>query len=205
MKKVMTIILVGVMAVFVLATMGFAAEWYVVKHKSGETAVLDEKPGPGWSVVSGPYKTKAEAARAGGIEPGEADVKPVGEVDEGEASGKWYVAKHKSGKTVVTQKSEPGPGWTVTGGPFMSKAEAARSAGIEPGEGDLEPVGAGADMEEGKWYAVKHKSGEMAIVDYKPGVAWSVVGGPYESKEAAARAHQIDPTKSTMTPSKAGK
>jgi hypothetical protein len=57
----LSLVMVGVAA---------AADWYVVKHKSGAKAAIDYKPSPGsgWSVLSGPYKSKDEAARTSGFD-----------------------------------------------------------------------------------------------------------------------------------------
>lgn len=200
--KTLRILLICAAVLALAAASVQAAEWYAVKHKLGETAITDQKPGPGWTVIGGPYKTKDEAARAAGIDPTKTKLEPIGKIGGKTPKDKWYVVKHKSGETAVLDSKNPGPGWTVVGGPYPNKAEAARAGGIDPTKVKLAPIGktTAETKTGGNWYAVKHKSGGMAVIDYKPGPGWAIEGGPYKSKSEAARAFNIDLTKPTKLP-----
>jgi hypothetical protein len=68
-KHTVFVALVVILSVMMVGFAG-AADWYIVKHRSGAKAAIDYKPaqGSGWSVLSGPYKSKDEAARASGID-----------------------------------------------------------------------------------------------------------------------------------------
>lgn len=46
-----------------------ADQWYVVQNKEGTTKLIEEKPGPGWMIVDGPFNAWDQAARAGGVPP----------------------------------------------------------------------------------------------------------------------------------------
>ncbi len=187
-KHTRLILIVGAVFALALATAAFAGQWYVVKHKSGAMAVFDQKPGPGWTVESGPYDSKTAAARAGGIDPqAEPKVKPIAALSLSDDADKYYVAKHKLGGMVVTDDASPGPDWTIVGGPFDNKEAAARSAGLDAPTETVEP--AEATVQAGKWYVVKHKLGNSAVINYKTGADWTVLDGPYDTKESALRAH----------------
>ncbi len=206
MKK-QRLIFCAVLSISLLFTItASAGDWYVVKHDLGDTVVIDYKPGPRWTVVSGPYDTKQEAAKAGKIDipvgMAEAPTErkdPVKKLSKGETKGGWYVVKHDLGDTVVTSY-KPGPRWTVISGPHATKEEAARAGKIDIPVGMADaPTDRKDPVEklskgdaEGDWYVVKHDLGDTSIIKGKPGPRWTVVSGPYKSKGAAARAGKID-------------
>jgi hypothetical protein len=45
-------------------SMATAGSYYVVKDNVGRAAVVDYQPGPGWTVVDGPFEYRDTAARA---------------------------------------------------------------------------------------------------------------------------------------------
>lgn len=200
--RILMVLLVGAFMA-VSATAG-AENWYVVKHKSGQTAVTDHKPGKDWSMVSGPYQTQDEAARAGGVNPNMDAANIPRQLESGrkQPSSTWYVVKHKSGQTAVIDY-KPGKDWSIVSGPYASKDEAARAGAIDPA---TEPSGIPGRLsaQEGQasstWYVVKHKSGQTTVTDYRPGHDWSIVSGPYKARDEAARAGGVNlPGASTMS------
>jgi hypothetical protein len=206
MKKLRLIIGAVLSITLLFAITAGAGTWYVVKHQLGDTLVIDYKPGPNWTVVSGPYDTKAQAAREGGVDiPQDAAQMPMDRTNPpkkagaGKTGGNWYVAKHKGGDTVVIDY-KPGPNWSVVSGPHPTKKEAAREGGIDipvepatqPEDRRDPPEKATAGDSTGGWYVVKSRQGETTIVNYKPGGNWTLVSGPHETKEQAAREGGVD-------------
>jgi len=63
-KLVRCLFIVTTLVVFGLATVAVAADFYVVKDAAGKSAVVDKKPADAKMIVSGPFKTKAEAEKA---------------------------------------------------------------------------------------------------------------------------------------------
>jgi hypothetical protein len=196
--KLMTILAMS--GILLIAVSANAAEWYIVKHKAGETVVIDYAPGGDWTIIGGPYESKEAAARAGNIDPGATSSKPVPKFSAEGDIELWFVVKHKAGETTVVNY-KPGGDWSIIGGPYESKEAAARAGNIDPSKQASIPVPEYmADRGEGEWYVVKHKAGETVVIDYKPGGDWSIVSGPHKTKSAAARAGNIDPTKQASTP-----
>ena len=52
------------LAILGWTSMALAGSYYVVKDNTGRTAVVDYQPGPGWTVVDGPFEYRDMAARA---------------------------------------------------------------------------------------------------------------------------------------------
>jgi len=65
-KLIRSLLIVTTLVIFGLASVAVAAEFYVVKDAAGKSAVVDKKPADAKMIVSGPFKTKAEAEKAMG-------------------------------------------------------------------------------------------------------------------------------------------
>lgn len=63
-KRLCLIVMIVVLAVFALATFAVAAEFYVVKSRSGLLQVVDHKPTGQATIVKGPFTTLEEAQKA---------------------------------------------------------------------------------------------------------------------------------------------
>jgi hypothetical protein len=206
MKKLRLIIGAVLSITLLMSLPAWSAGWYVVKHELGDTMIVEYKPGPKWSVVSGPYDTKEAAARAGGVDiPVGMAVSPTDRKNPTKKAakggdGKWYVVKHETAGDTVVIDYKPGPRWSVVSGPYNTKEQAAREGGVDiPKEAANQPEArrnppekTTAETPEMGWFVVKNRLGKMTIVEYRPGGNWSVVSGPYKTKEEAAREGGID-------------
>ena len=64
MKPLLLALFLGIMTALLAAGPGFAAEYFVVKSRSGILQVVDHQPKGGATVVKGPFKTREEAEKA---------------------------------------------------------------------------------------------------------------------------------------------
>jgi hypothetical protein len=64
MKTIGAFVAAVMIIVFATADLGAAAEFYVVKSRSGILMVVDHRPKGNATVVKGPFKTRDEARKA---------------------------------------------------------------------------------------------------------------------------------------------
>jgi hypothetical protein len=69
MKTLLLALCLIVIAALFAATETLAAEYYVVKSRSGILRVVDHQPKGGATIVKGPFKTSEEAEEAIGSSP----------------------------------------------------------------------------------------------------------------------------------------
>lgn len=64
MKKLFLTVVLLMTTALLAASPSLAAEYYVVKSRSGILRIVDHKPAGAATVVNGPFKTAAEAEKA---------------------------------------------------------------------------------------------------------------------------------------------
>lgn len=182
-------IFIALVTVTTLAMVGsvFAGDFYVVQDQLGQATVMEGHPGLGWTIAGGPYKSKDEAERALGAAGAVKPTAPPTRSGAAATTGQFYVVRDNQGQAAVLQ-GEPGPGWAVQSGPYASEDAARRALGSaqKPTAMPVAPAGAGEKM--GSLYIVKDKLGQTTVSEGMPGIGWSVVEGPFKTKDAAERA-----------------
>lgn len=164
----------------------FAADFYVIQDQLGQATVMEGHPGLGWTIVGGPYKTKDEAQRALGAAGAVRPTAPPSRSGAAATTGQFYVVRDSMGQAAVTQ-GEPGPGWAVLSGPYASEDVARRALGSAQKPTAMPATAAGAG-DSGSFYIVRDKLGQTTVAEGMPGIGWSVVEGPFKTKDAAERA-----------------
>ncbi len=64
MKTLLLALFLGIMTALLAAGPAFAAEYFVVKSRSGILRVVNHQPQGGATIVKGPFKTREEAQKA---------------------------------------------------------------------------------------------------------------------------------------------
>ena len=64
MKALLLALFLGIMTALLAASPALAAEYFVVKSRSGIVRVVDHQPKGGATIVKGPFKTWEEAEKA---------------------------------------------------------------------------------------------------------------------------------------------
>jgi hypothetical protein len=64
MKKLFLALVLVITTAFLAASPALAAEYFVVKSRSGILRIVDHKPTGGATIVKGPFKTREEAEKA---------------------------------------------------------------------------------------------------------------------------------------------
>jgi hypothetical protein len=64
MKKLFLAVVFVMTTALLAASLTFAAEYYVVKSRSGILRIVDHKPAGAATIVNGPFETAAEAEKA---------------------------------------------------------------------------------------------------------------------------------------------
>ena len=66
MNKLAVGVVAFALTVLALVPPVLAGEYYIIRDRNGERAIISGEPGPGWSVAEGPFPTVDSAQRATG-------------------------------------------------------------------------------------------------------------------------------------------
>jgi len=182
--------IIAVMIAFslcVVAGSAVAAQFYIVQDKLGQTTFMEGKPGIGWTVVDGPFKTLDAAKRvlgsAGAVRP---TAPPTRAADESAKKPEFFAVKDRSGRMTVT-RGEPSAGWTLVSGPHDTFSEAESWVVGSPKPTALPPTFSAEDVSKDKYFVFKDRSGQIAVHRGEAGPGWEKVGGPFDYPDQAER------------------
>lgn len=183
----------------VVAGPALSAQFFIVQDKMGRSAVIDGKPGIGWTIIDGPFKTLDAAKRVLGAAAALPPTSPptVAE-EEGAKKPEFFAVQDRSGRMTVT-RGEPSAGWTIVSGPHDTFSEAQRWVIGSPKPTALPSTFTSDDVSEDKYYVYKDRSSQIVVHRGEAGPGWQKVGGPFDYPDQAARSVG-GTTKATASP-----